>query len=47
MNAVEAANKAEVDMIHAALNKKYGRLYADIWKVGVNVCHCALVTCLL
>ena len=24
-------------MIHAALNKKYGQLYADIWKVGVNV----------
>jgi len=37
MNTVEAASKAEVDMIHAALNKKYGQLYADIWKVGVNV----------
>ena len=37
MNAVEAVSKAEVDMIHAALNKKYGQLYADIWKVGVNV----------
>jgi len=37
MNTVEAVSKAEVDMIHAALNKKYGQLYADIWKVGVNV----------
>ena len=37
MNAVEAASKAEVDIIHAALNKKYGQLYADIWKVGVNL----------
>jgi hypothetical protein len=37
MNTVDAVNKAEVDMIHAALNKKYGQLYADIWKVGVNV----------
>lgn len=37
MNAVEAASKAEVDMIHAALNNKHGQLYADIWKVGVNL----------
>ena len=37
MNVVDAASKAEVDMIQAALNKKYGQLYADIWKVGVNV----------
>jgi hypothetical protein len=31
MNAV---NKAEV---HAVLAKKFGLLYADIWKVGVNL----------
>jgi integrase len=37
MNTVEAASKAEVDMIHAALNKKYGQIYSDIWKVGVNL----------
>jgi hypothetical protein len=37
MNAVDAANKSEIAMIHAALNKKYGQLYADIWKVGVNL----------
>ena len=37
MNAVDAANKAEIAMIHAALNKKFGQLYADIWKVGVNL----------
>jgi len=37
MNAVEAASKAEVDMIHAALNKMYGQIYSDLWKVGVNL----------
>ena len=37
MNAVDAANKAEIDMIHAVLAKKFGQLYADIWKVGVNL----------
>lgn len=37
MNTVEAVSKAEVAMIHAALNNKYGPLYADIWKVGVNL----------
>jgi hypothetical protein len=37
MNAVDAANKAEIAMIHAALNKKFGQLYADIWEVGVNL----------
>lgn len=37
MNAVEAASKSEIDMIHAALNKRFGQLYSDIWKVGVNL----------
>ena len=37
MNAVDAANKAEIDMIYAVLSKKFGQLYADIWKVGVNL----------
>lgn len=37
MNTVEAATKAEMDLIHALLNKKFGQLYADIWKVGVNL----------
>ena len=37
MNAVDAANKAEIAMIHAVLAKKFGQLYADIWKVGVNL----------
>ena len=34
MNAVDAVNKAE---IHAVLAKKFEQLYADIWKVGVNL----------
>ena len=33
MNAVDAANKAEIDMIYAVLNKKFGQLYADILKI--------------
>lgn len=37
MIAVNAASKAEVEMIHSVLNKKYGAIYADIWKVGVNL----------
>ena len=37
MNAVDAANKAEIDMIYAVLSKKFRPLYADIWKVGVNL----------
>ena len=34
MNAVDTANKAEIAMMHAVLVKKFGQLYADIWKVG-------------
>ena len=37
MNAVDAANKAEIAMMHAVLVNKFGQLYADIWKVGVNL----------
>ena len=37
MNAVDAANKAEIAMMHAVLANKFGPLYADIWKVGVNL----------
>ena len=37
MNAVDAANKAEIDMIYAILVNKFGKLYPDIWKVGVNL----------
>lgn len=37
MNVVEAATKAEIDLIHALLEKKFGQIYADIWKVGVNL----------
>ena len=37
MNVVNAVNKAEIAMMHAVLAKKFGPLYADIWKVGVNL----------
>ena len=37
MSAVDAVNKAEIAMMHAVRNNKFGKLYADIWKVGVNL----------
>ncbi len=37
MNVVNAVNKAEIAMMHAVLANKFGPLYADIWKVGVNL----------
>jgi integrase len=37
MNVVNAVNKAEIAMMHTVLNNKFGPLYADIWKVGVNL----------
>ena len=37
MNIVDAADKAQIDLIHSLLNSKFGSLYADIWKVGVNL----------
>ena len=37
MNAVDAASKNQIEMMHAVLNNKFGQLYADIWKVGVNL----------
>jgi integrase len=37
MNAVEAASKDEINLIHTLLNNKFGVIYADVWKVGVNL----------
>ncbi len=37
MNTVDGANKLEVDMIHAMLVKKCPPIYADVWKIGVNL----------
>lgn len=38
MNNVNAANKTEIDLIHALLIKRYSTMiYADVWKVGVNL----------
>lgn len=37
MNTVNAASKAEIDLIHNLLAKKFGQIYADVWKVGVNL----------
>lgn len=37
MKTVNAASKAEIDLVHTVLSRKFGALYADIWKVGVNL----------
>jgi integrase len=37
MNTVNAVNKAQVDSLHSLLQTQYPPLYADIWKVGVNL----------
>jgi len=37
MNVVNDVNEAEIAMIYAVLAKKFGQLYADIWKVRVNL----------
>ena len=37
MHAVNALNKAEIHMLHTLLSNKHGQLYADIWKIGVNL----------
>jgi hypothetical protein len=36
MNVVNDVNKPEIAMIYDVLAKKFGLLYADIWKVAVN-----------
>ncbi|TRZ67793.1 MAG: integrase [Comamonadaceae bacterium] len=37
MKTVDAVSKHEIDMVKTVLENKYGQLYSDIWKVGVNV----------
>ena len=37
MNTVSAATKTEIEMVHTLLRNKFGELYADVWKVGVNL----------
>ncbi len=37
MNTVDAISKDEIDLVTTLLNKRCGSLYADIWKVGLNL----------
>jgi integrase len=37
MNIVDAATKEQIALVHSLLNNKFGQIYADIWKVGVNL----------
>jgi integrase len=34
---VEACTKTDIEMVHNLLKRKYLPIYADIWKVGVNM----------
>lgn len=36
MNLVNAIGKNEIAVIHSLLEKNNGRIYADVWKFGVN-----------
>jgi integrase len=37
MKAVNAVSKSEVDVIHSLLGNQSGQIYADVWKIGVNL----------
>ncbi len=37
MHTVHAASKPEIALVHTLLSKKYPPIYADIWKIGVNL----------
>jgi len=37
INIVDAADKEQILLIHSLLNNKFGGIYGDIWKVGVNL----------
>ena len=37
MNTVEAVNKNEINLVHTLLVNKFSQIYADVWKVGVNL----------
>ncbi len=37
MNTVDAVDKEQINLIHSLLNNKFGGIYGDIWKIGVNL----------
>jgi integrase len=37
MNVVNAVDKEQINLIHSLLNNKFGGIYGDIWKIGVNL----------
>jgi integrase len=37
MPTVEACTKTDVEMVYNLLTRKYPPIYADVWKVGVNL----------
>lgn len=37
MNIVEACSKSEINLVTAMLEKRYSPIYADVWKIGLNL----------
>jgi integrase len=37
MNTVEAVNKSDIEVVHNLLRRRYKPIYADVWKIGVNM----------
>lgn len=37
MNAVDSCTKEEAMAVHAVLLKRYPEVYADVWKIGLNL----------
>ena len=37
MNVVDAVNKEQIALVYTILNKEFGEIYGDIWKVGLNI----------
>jgi integrase len=37
VNTVDAATKEQISLIHSLLNSRFGQIYGDVWKIGVNL----------
>ena len=37
MNVVNAVDKEQIALIHSLLNSRFGQIYGDVWKIGVNL----------
>jgi len=37
MNIVDACNKQEISLVSAMLEKRYPKVYLDVWRIGLNL----------